>query len=109
MGLLFSKHTYSPSQSTMCELYTGLLGFMNWFLDGCILIEAARNGNEKVVKMLLEKEGTQVTKNGNIALLWAAYRGHHNVVEILLQNEEIQLNYADVQEGRTPLYYAAQC
>ena len=54
--------------------------------EDIILVKAARNGNEEVIKLLLDMEGTLVKKFGNIALTWASYNGHAGVVKMLLKN-----------------------
>ena len=88
MGLIFS-------------LRIALLGEYN------ILFKAAKNGNEHIIKLLLDREGTQVKKKGNSALLWASHNGHDRVVKLLLEKEYINVNFA-CEDGFTPLIWAAR-
>ena len=73
------------------------------------LIEAARKGYDRVVKMLLGKEGIQVNqadKFGQTPLILAAYKGHATIVGRLLQRDDVQVNQAN-KKGSTPLCFAA--
>ena len=74
------------------------------------LLRAARNGHDKLVKMLLEIEGTEINQadnEGATPLLVAAQNGHDKVVEILLREGGIQVN-KPWKDGATPLFIAAQ-
>ena len=70
---------------------------------------AAYRGHDKVVELLLKKEGIQVntpTYVGNTPLHVAARKGHDKVVKLLLKKEGIEVNLANL-EGATPLSLAA--
>ena len=70
---------------------------------------AARNGHDRVVKLLLEREDVDPEKpnNRNITpLSWAADKGHEGVVRQLLGHEDVKPNNPD-NEGDTPLFWAA--
>ena len=73
---------------------------------------AARQGNDGVVKVLLEREDVNPnqadTECGRTPLLWAAEKGHKEVVKILLEREDIDPNKADAEYGQTPLSRAVQ-
>ena len=73
------------------------------------LIEAAEEGYDRVVKMLLGKEGIQVNQAdqfGQTPLILAAYKGHATIVGRLLQRDDVQVNQAN-KKGSTPLCFAA--
>ena len=70
---------------------------------------AARNGQEGVVKALLEQKNVDpnhLDKNDLTPLGWAAIEGHEGVVNLFLERENVDPNHADVN-GRTPLRCAA--
>lgn len=66
-----------------------------------------RNGNEGVVKLLIEKGVNIESKNwiGQTPLSLAAGNGHENVVKILLEKGGVNLESKDTND-RTPLSLA---
>jgi ankyrin repeat protein len=71
---------------------------------------AAAQGHEKIVKLLLEREGIEINSEdslGQTALSSAAQNGHERTVEILLEREGIEINSED-RWGRAVLSHAAQ-
>ncbi len=71
---------------------------------------AAQDGHDKVVGVLLEKEGinvNQVTQNGATALQIAAQNGHDNVVKLLLEYDGIHINKPMTRDF-TALHLAAK-
>ena len=74
------------------------------------LINAARNGREGAVRLLLSRCDVNVNakgKNGCPALIWAAMNGREKVVELLLARKEIMVNAVD-NGGFTALIAAAR-
>ena len=71
---------------------------------GVALVAAARDGNEHVVRLLLEPDVdlTARTTLGWTALHRAAYNGHHNVIKMLL-DRRFEVNLKDF-EGWTALH-----
>ena len=73
------------------------------------LLWAAENGHDKVVKLLLQREGVDPDRPGShdsTALSWAANNGHERVVELLLGRKDVDPNRPD-KNDRTPLGCAA--
>ena len=73
------------------------------------LYVAVQHGHESVVRLLLEKDDTQIhlrDKGGNTILLCAVKSGHGDLVEYLLQREDIEINSQD-KNGNTALIEAA--
>ena len=78
------------------------------------LIDAAKNGNEMLVKDLLQNSAIDINANekdfyGLTALTSAAMNGHDKVVKLLLKNSAIDVN--KVNTGyfmQTPLMLAAE-
>jgi ankyrin repeat protein len=71
---------------------------------------AAWNGNEAVMKLLLEKGadvGSKDTRNGRTPLSWAAKNGHEALVKLMLERGA-DLESKDTHHGRTPLSWAAE-
>ncbi|KAH7207379.1 putative Pfs NB-ARC and ankyrin-domain-containing protein [Fusarium oxysporum] len=71
---------------------------------------AAENGNEAVVKMLLDTGKADVDsrdENGQSPLSWAAENGHEAVVKILLDTGKADVDSRD-KNGRSPLLWAAE-
>ena len=72
-----------------------------------LLINAARDGNEKEVKRILQLPETEINSKdsqGKTALIWAAYTGNEEIVQLLLEK------FADVKvkanDGSTALLLA---
>ena len=69
----------------------------------------AKNGNDKIVELLLSAKGIDVNKadkkHGDTALIWACRGGHVVTVEKLLEVEGIDVNKAN-KDGETPLMAA---
>ena len=72
-----------------------------------LLINAARDGNEKEVKRILQLPETEINSKdsqGKTALIWAAYTGNEEIVQLLLEK------FADVKvkanDGSTALLFA---
>jgi len=78
--------------------------------DNDVLLEAAKQGMDKVVKQLLARDGVDLDskdKNGQTPLSWAAEKGYKAVVKQLLATDSVNLDSKDTQYGRTPLLWAA--
>lgn len=74
-----------------------------------LLSWAAENGNENVVKLLVEFGKANVNKRDSddrTALLWAARNGNESIVQLLVESYNASVDAADVR-GNTPLSYAA--
>ena len=72
---------------------------------------AARNGNESVVRVLVEQGDVNPNigdRDGRTPLSWAAGNGHEGVVRILLERLDTNPNLADTQHGQTPRWFAAE-
>jgi ankyrin repeat protein len=72
---------------------------------------AAANGHERVVRLLLAKEGIDVdkaTEYGRTPLSFAAEQGHELVVRMLLATNNVDINLRDTEDGRTALSFAAE-
>ena len=80
------------------------------FHGNTAIIWAAREGHERVVKVLLERNGvnpnTPDNECGQTPLSWAAKNGHEGVVKMLLEQKDVNPNKADKRE-QTPLLWAA--
>ena len=78
---------------------------MNW----TALMEAAWQGHDEVVKLLLKENGNinQADNNGWTALMLAAERGHLSIVDALVEKNEAVLRHEDNQ-GFTAIKRAAQ-
>ena len=66
--------------------------------DSYRFIEAAKEGDLKVVKELLKRSDIDVNIqniDGNTALIWASYEGHLDIVKELLKRSDIDLNIKD--------------
>ena len=51
------------------------------------LIRAAVNGNEKIVKLLLEKSAdVSAVYNGKTAYDWASYEGYPDISQLILEH-----------------------
>lgn len=75
-----------------------------------VLMIAARNDAEEVVRCLLQRVDMDINKadaSGSTALLLAAAEGHTSVVSLLLDDESIDPNSKD-NYGHTPLSWAAK-
>ncbi|OBS16221.1 hypothetical protein FPOA_13027 [Fusarium poae] len=73
------------------------------------LLWAARNGNEAMVKMLVDTGKVDVDakdNNGQTPLSWAAENGHEAVVKMLLDTGKVDVDAKD-KGGQTPLWWAA--
>ena len=71
---------------------------------------AARNGNEAIAKLLLEKGGVDLNSrdnNGQTPLSWAARNGNKTIAELLLNKDGVDLNSEDNNE-QTPLSWEAE-
>lgn len=72
------------------------------------LIEAAKKGCTKCVKLLIPRKAGLRDKDGETALMWAAKRGRYKCVKLLLPHEacfkdnngKIALDYANNEEIR---------
>lgn len=74
-----------------------------------VLMIAARNGAEEVVRCLLQRVDMDINKadaSGSTALILAAAEGHTSVVSLLLDDEGIDINASDHQ-GHSALIIAA--
>ena len=75
-----------------------------------LLLSAARNGHEPVVRHILEigKIDVDLRDNdfGRTLLSWAAEEGHEAVVKLLLETGKVDADSKD-NNGRTPLSWAA--
>ncbi|KAF2688350.1 ankyrin, partial [Lentithecium fluviatile CBS 122367] len=70
---------------------------------------AAQNGNEAVVKLLLETGKVDINfkhLHGQTLLSWAAQNGNDAVVKLLLETGKVEVDSKD-QNGRTPLFRPA--
>ena len=69
-------------------------------------MRAAQNGNEAVVKLLLEKGADMESKDkdGRTSLSWAAQNGNEAVVKLLLE-KGADLESKDNKYSRTPLLW----
>jgi len=70
-----------------------------------LLLLAAGNGNEAVVKLLLTKDGVDPDSKDNTdrtPLWWAARSGREAVVKLLLAKDGVDPDSKD-KYGRTPL------
>ena len=77
-------------------------------VDNTPLVWAARNGHEKVVKILLGQDDINPEKPGGwgyAPLICAASNGHEGVVKILLGQDDVNPN---TPGGYGPLYFAAK-
>jgi hypothetical protein len=66
-------------------------------------------GHEKVVELLLGKDGVDVNKTDNYGvapLFIASRKGHQNVVKLLLEKADVKVNEPNF-DGKTPLMVAA--
>ncbi|KAJ6780196.1 hypothetical protein PWT90_04456 [Aphanocladium album] len=69
---------------------------------------AARNGHDKVVKLLLGKANIEAKDNrSQTPLSWAARNGHRAVVQLLIDTGKANIESKD-GIGRTPLSYATE-
>ncbi|KAK3935206.1 hypothetical protein QBC46DRAFT_462203 [Diplogelasinospora grovesii] len=71
---------------------------------------AAENGNEAVVKMLLDTGKVDVDAKDNSGwtpLSWAAAKGREAVVKMLLDTGKVDVDAKDDENGQTPLSWAA--
>jgi hypothetical protein len=71
---------------------------------------AAKDGNETVVKLLLDMSMVEVDSKdmfGRTPLSWAAEQGHEGVVKMLLDTGKVEVDFKDIC-GRTPLWEAAK-
>ena len=80
------------------------------FYGNTAIIWAAREGHERVVKLLLDRNGvnpnTLDNECGQTPLSWAAMNGHEGVVKMLLEQNDVDPDKADKRE-QTPLLWAA--
>ena len=90
--------------SSILELNTLVLAGKS---NNQLLINAARDGNEKEVKRILQLPETEINSRdsqGKTALIWAAYTGNEEIVQLLLEK------FADVKvkanDGSTALLLA---
>ena len=66
-------------------------------------------GHEKVVELLLGKDGVDVNKTDNYGvapLFIASRKGHQNVVKLLLEKADVKVNEPNF-DGKTPLMVSA--
>jgi len=114
--------TSSPFSGLHCASFFGIVEVVDSLIDmecydinggdfmGCTpLAWAARNGHEKVVKILVGREEVNpdlTGDGGRTPLSHAAVSGNEGVVKQLLEQEEVNLDVTD-NGGRTPLSYAA--
>lgn len=69
-------------------------------------LEAGLNGNIDIVRALIGVVDINVhDKNGNAALLLAAFYGHENIVKLLLEQRSINVNFKN-KAGITALMFA---
>ncbi|KAH6859182.1 ankyrin repeat-containing domain protein [Coprinopsis sp. MPI-PUGE-AT-0042] len=100
---------------------------VSWGLQGCqaslkgrgpfkpglvfpTLARALWNGNEHIVKLLLERDDIQPNAANNAGLTpltWASQGGNEVIVKLLLKRDDIQPNLAD-RDGSTPLIWASR-
>jgi len=114
--------TSSPFSGLHCASFFGIVEVVDSLIDmecydinggdfmGCTLLAwAARNGHEKVVKILVGREEVsphKPDKRGRTPLSYAAGGGYEGVVKLLLEREEVDPDVTD-NGGRTPFSYAA--
>ncbi|OBT39451.1 hypothetical protein VE00_11019 [Pseudogymnoascus sp. WSF 3629] len=71
-----------------------------------LLLTAALNGHEAVLKLLLntgKANADSKDKDGRTALSWAAGNGHEAIVRLLLDTGKVDADSKD-KDGWTPLY-----
>ena len=71
----------------------------------------ASNGNEAVVKLLLDTGKVDVDSKdyrGQTPLSWAAENGHEGIVKLLLDTGKVDVDSKNSHGGRTPLSWAAE-
>ncbi|KAL8788566.1 MAG: hypothetical protein Q9213_001639 [Squamulea squamosa] len=76
-----------------------------------LLVWAASNGQEAVIKLLLEKttvDPNSRDKSGRTPLSWAVGHGHEAVVKLLLEGKITVDPDSRDKNGRTPLSWAAE-
>ncbi|MBE3043693.1 ankyrin repeat domain-containing protein [Candidatus Bathyarchaeota archaeon] len=72
------------------------------------LVWAARNGQETIVKLLLDTDKVYIDTrdhNGRKPLSWASLKGHPAVVKLLLDTGRVEINPTDINR-HTPLMLA---
>ncbi|MGE0206475.1 MAG: ankyrin repeat domain-containing protein [Candidatus Babeliales bacterium] len=70
----------------------------------CGLLEAARNGNLALVKLLIS-QGAQI--NESCSLEYAVEKEHEHVVKFLLSQEGVEVDYPDNDKGWSALMFTA--
>ena len=71
---------------------------------------AAGNGNETIVKLLVERDDVNVDSrdiDGQTPLSYAAQYGRNAIVKLLIKRDDVNVNSKD-NYGRTPLLYAVE-
>lgn len=79
--------------------------------DSSLMLEAAKEGHEDVVRLLLERMDAypdSKDNKGRTPLSWAAGNGHELVVKLLIEQSNINVNSRDYMSGHTPLTWAAK-
>lgn len=76
------------------------------------LVQASGRGHREVVRILLEKQGTNVNIidrfTQSTPLIQASMNGHLSVVELLVQEFGLDLNFRRKDSGKTALGYAME-
>lgn len=112
-----SRRTMTNEEEVQGNSYSLLLknldvdfDFMNYD-NQTPLLQAARQGYQDVVKLLLAKNGVNINatdNHGRTALSWAAEYRHLEVVKVLLENLDVELNLKDTEHGLSPLAWSVR-
>ena len=116
-GLSIDPHDYEGNTALSVAISRGKVNILKLLLKykhsidllkngDSVLMQAAKNGNTAITKVLLDKGASTNIENdiGNTALTIAAFNGHSNIVRILLEHgSEVD---TENHWGRTPLHYA---
>ena len=68
---------------------------------------AAKSGQNEIVEFLLQHPSINKDHNNGFVLSRSAFHGHTTIIQLLLQQSAKFINYKS-NDGKTPLYYAAQ-